>query len=1091
MIFRLLSFATAGLAAFLCSCSSGGGGGGDQAFGVFAVNVTPGVANWKINRAIRVTFNQAVDPTSVTHNSVQVRLVGGSPAFGTPLVDPADPRSVLWRPLCPTEDDLSDAGLLSGVDPATGVAYQYELNVIGADKNAGFTVRSVSGRALEQSVTRFFTTPTSQLFSNLFVDDVTGPPLAIVRPAGSTEVAATRLWAGSTLHYFERQPNGQVTLVPPLELPLNLLSDPGSQVELLVQFNQSVDMRSSNIHPDRLRWEYESGLGVWTRLAVEMVLEENCTETGALVSIRPAGLLPPGSDLRAVVATQFSDIIGEKNVLPQERFADTTTRAAPAPPQLLADDYLEEFVNGEREDSDPPFSEPRADWGGGELRAKFSFTGGGGPGGDFDWKVATGEILIVNTSQASITGGPGYFPSSTQTVLGGVFDVRNLWVEAGGTLIFEGPNPVTIFASGDVLIDGLIDLGGTKAPGVVATNTTFLPIPGSPGQCGGGRGGTGSAQTAASTWRGDDGFGAFDTQGGGGQGGETGWATKSLPQSLRRGAGGGGGVLGSNVAQTFGPAATFGTWDQSRLGLDAEQGFSNPTAQFGSFSGPGGPIGGNPGPGPFVDPDPGNDFFGSMFDAATGKVLVGELKQPWAGAGGGGGGDASRIAAGTTFPGPWKPAGDERGAGGGGGAGSLRILTLGNIRFGLGAKLLARGGSGGGGENNNRFNRVGGGSGGGSGGHVILESAASIDFSQNSGVSITATGGQGGAGESEIGGAFPTQGGMKETPPQTDACPPGYPTNGSNACRGHIDGAGGDGGPGIVQLHTSSGTVGIDILLPAGAALSDVTKPPAVCAGSSTCFMIPSFGRNSRARSEWIALGEGGFDNGTTPASYKNVVFDFAGIDPGTGLVQTDASERVVPGAVLLSATQVLASGHTFTMDGTQLLGGPDEVLLANPGLLRHFLLELRDTTPPGDHFQRFDVVSAAVDPVTHAVTLTVDGNGPVLSAFQSLGPVDASLQRAHFRIVTDGVPDSLPSSAAVQIRFEATVADASGGPEEGTITVPLTSDVDLLNNDPRNAELRYVRFEVLFDVDALLMGLSPTSPIPAATHLRMPFRYP
>ena len=76
----------------------------------------------------------------------------------------------------------------------------------------------------------------------------------------------------------------------------------------------------------------------------------------------------------------------------------------------------------------------------------------------------------------------------------------------------------------------------------------------------------------------------------------------------------------------------------------------------------------------------------------------------------------------------------------------------------------------------------------------------------------------------------------------------------------------------------------------------------------------------------------------------------------------------------------------------------------------------------------------------------------------------------------------------------EATEADANGFPLS-PVSVALTSDVDDLNNFASggtgdNSTLRFVRFEVLFDIDALQQGLTPSNPIPSTKHLRIPFQY-
>jgi hypothetical protein len=465
-------------------------------------------------------------------------------------------------------------------------------------------------------------------------------------------------------------------------------------------------------------------------------------------------------------------------------------------------------------------------------------SGSGGPGGTFDWCVPAGQTLIVDTASTILTGGPHCDGSQVQNVVGGMIEARNVSIGPGAVLRVIGPNPLVVFASGTVRIEGTIDVSGISNPGVAMPNATNLSERGAPGQAGGGAGGTGNPETTSPTAQGGNGFGAYGAVDRGGRGGETGWNNVSLWQlEGRRGAGGGGGAFGANQDQTFGSVAQFGLWDQTFIGLDAEDGFANRHREAqGAITGPEGPMGGRVGPRPFADGDPHNDFYGYGLAPLTGAIVVGELETPWAGAGGGAGGNASFVGAGGTWPPPFNPTEDEKGAGGGGGGGSLEILALGDIVFGRTGLIRCRGGDGGWGESTLFLNRVGGSSGGGSGGHVILQTAGVIDFRSSLGPSwthtgelaggILATGGQGGG--NWTGGIF----GNQEDPalPNAaglDTCPRGYPEIGPNACLGHADGVGGDGGPGIVQLHTRNGFGPRDpsILLPAGRTIRDLCKP--------------------------------------------------------------------------------------------------------------------------------------------------------------------------------------------------------------------------------------------------------------------------
>jgi hypothetical protein len=332
-----------------------------------------------------------------------------------------------------------------------------------------------------------------------------------------------------------------------------------------------------------------------------------------------------------------------------------------------------------------------------------------------------------------------------------------------------------------------------------------------------------------------------------------------------------------------------------------------------------------------VDGDSSNDFLGKMLTAGD-ELIVGELDRTWAGGGGGAGGDAVNF---PSFPlVPFIARGDEKGAGGGGGAGGLRILALGPITIvAPTGTLAARGGQGGGGENTNFFDRVGGGSAGGSGGHIVVSSASYISIEGNALNSgswyndlsdddreermINARGGQGGAGHANKGGAI--QNG-RVTDWDCDAIPfhfflpnldPSNPPWGLATCwnlfqlpglddleGGPVNGAGGDGTPGMIQFHVDNPVqnlrfpnlpgVGYGLAGNNGIDASRACMPPPVGwkareLNVASDLLIPFFGKESTSQSLWIPLGlarvnpAGGTDQ---------VLFRFEGTNPGDGIVQ-------------------------------------------------------------------------------------------------------------------------------------------------------------------------------------------------------------
>lgn len=493
------------------------------------------------------------------------------------------------------------------------------------------------------------------------------------------------------------------------------------------------------------------------------------------------------------------------------------------------------------------------------AQAPSSFPGTGGPGGAFVYRVRAqpGGPTVFNTVFDTITDETG---SLTANCVNGVIDVYDLVIDPGAVLQLRGPNPCMIRVLHDVQINGEIVLRGGKAPGVTTYSTSQAQA-GGVGNAGGGRGGTGSPLSTQSDARGESGYGPFGAPNGGGGGGES-----SVSLALRRPGGGGGGSFAVDAPRRVSAGAlNLACPEQFIIGLDAENGSNGQGGAMGAVQ-PGTPFGGIRGPRPFknlnptdpvlaaLDDDviPGaggsiaptaalfhiDDFWGVMRIGT--HVVRGELLRPSAGAGGGAGGD---VVASTSFPtNPFNPALDKCGAGGGGGGGSLIIFCLGTIRFGPNGRIDATGGAGAGGENTNGTDRVGGGSGGGSGGHVVLQAGGDIDFTAcvpgspltnyRTGAGIFARGGQGGEGAQGIGGTNPPS---LETAPQHDMLPPNSYPSASAPCAvlssaqggpnnvGTIVCAGGDGGPGVIQLHVNDLT---RIKVPAGSTrLSELIQP--------------------------------------------------------------------------------------------------------------------------------------------------------------------------------------------------------------------------------------------------------------------------
>jgi len=1173
---RLVRGAALGLAILLSACSSDGGGvEGPQGpsttneFAVDASNVIDG-STWQLNRPIQVTFNKDVDFTTVSQTTIQIVDGQGVPAVGA--FSRVNARTIRFQPRCPTNATNTNGGLLQGRNYRLTIPSESTPGIGG-----GLTVQSTSGERLVNGLALNFNTPTSTDPLVLFVDQEPGAPAVRVRGLGIEPLDSP---AGSYVEFpgldsdGDGVPDREFLLFDPLaqqgnigqEVPLNLYSDPTQQFAFVLRFNQAVFAAPSNINSQRLGIEYFNATSSqWETVPSTVQLLSNCTSIGAEVRLAPEGVVPQGSEIRAVVREGFADLTNDAVPAALTNFArveSTVANPGAMDPGDGADEIREPFdvggaAAGSREDTEIASANPRATWAEpsapGTLTASFDFGGTGGPAGEFDWVIPAGVDLIISTDADVIQGGPDGTPIYQQPIIGGLINVRNMEVETNASVTFVGSNTVTILATGSVEIRGDVTVNGGDSRGVGTLNTTNQPEPGAPGNAGGGDGGVGSFQTNQSTARGGTGQGAFGVPGLGGQGGETGYSSGgTCAKEDRRGAGGGGGGFGRDI---FYLAGTVMARCQMLVGMDAEDGI------VGSFDGTGAVSqtlpaqGGEKGPDPFTDPNEDNDFFG-VITLSDGRQIRGELPSLWAGAGGGAGGDASRT---NNFPQtPFQPTGDEKGSGAGGGAGGIEILAIGDISILGQGQLSADGGTGNGGENSIFFDRIGGGSGGGSGGHVVLSSAGSIRilaeasgntvgaFYDDSTTSLShikrplrALGGQNGAGRESRCGAnengemtwardsIPEENfaGNLDVPPNSSMNENGdlnwariCSTNGTSGnfatCqtppnRGETFGAGGDGAPGIIQLHVSDPTTQLVFGLQGGGTYgvdADPTfsmAPPPLgwsAPADPVDLLVPFFSARSESFTQWIPLGLARLNpNGTT----DQVEFLFDGTDPMTGVVDRNGTTAQELPALIDYTALTLGAGAgpsvdapaaVFTFPDASFAGGSvvDDFYRANAALLREFAVRVRDNGNPATEAE-YIVQSASYDAMAGEFTVVVaddDPNALLADTLSGFTVPEVELVPFFFRLESATVADAYPVGTEVAILFDAArVNQATGEPStnpaeifSGGDTAAFTPDITDLNNDVW--DFVRVKFEFLIDINDL------GAPRPGLDFVKIPFRF-
>lgn len=493
--------------------------------------------------------------------------------------------------------------------------------------------------------------------------------------------------------------------------------------------------------------------------------------------------------------------------------------------------------------------------------------------------------------------------------------------------------------------------------------------------------------------------------------------------------------------------------------------------------------------------------------------------------------------------------------------------------------ITADGGHGGGGENTVGFNRVGGGSGGGSGGHIVLSSGSFVDIqgmAQGAGTwyrddedeadhfarPLSAVGGGGGAGNDNRGGA-------REIGPTTWRCdaipsarlnidPLPVPPAGINGnCydnsagltalpnlgnpNGPALGAGGDGGPGIIQIHVADPAMnlrfsGIDDNgdltyggvpgAPGSGTVDDAidvsmaSAPPPLGWFSPDLpvdTFVPFFGRFSIAQSDWIPLGLArvAADGTTGQVSFRfgGTLADDTSNAAGQVLRLGDAVSQQDPlvGPDVLNpvgtAPFIDNDGLTCVLDATTV----DDLYLANTQLLRQFSIELLDSTDPTNPM-RFDIAGAEFVGSTSLLVCNIANTSFNMQDFVDAagGAVSASLIRHDFRLFTGAVADLYPEDTEVRILFDATILDPATGLPSETMSFSATnavtageptSNIALLNDgdpmpppDPNNDFVGwdFVRFRVIFDLDAGATqdGIPLGVPRPSLDFIRLPFLF-
>ncbi len=494
-------------------------------------------AVWALNRSITLTFNNPVDPDSIGFHSIVIRPLDNNQVSGQPVEGMFEllsdsygnkDHAIRFWPACASlSGDGGDGGLVVG-----GV--EYEL-ILPTSTSGASVLRDTAGHPLSSGLRRAFRTPIPP-GEEAYLDLVLGPPAI------------------------------QEVSFP--EHSLNLFSEDLAS-DIIVTFNQDLEPGSGNLNSSSLWVEYsvDGAFSPTTpdsskRLPVSYFLRGNCTPEQSEVVLRPIGILPPGAHLRVVVAPTLRDLSGESNVMNvfSDEFKIKDLSAfypghSPVGSETMIDEYQDGFLNTAGIDLGAGLSAPLANVRDGAVFASMDFPGQA-VAQDRNFAVKhTSEILIHTDGFHEVTDSNNRIFS----VEDGVMYLNRLEIEAGSSLRGVGSNPLQIYVLGEVFIRGTLDVSGEDAVSpVTGGNHPEQPEFGASGQCGGGNGGTASANKNSETFRGDRGhspFGIVDIFGGeGGEGGfqaNDGLAADRVANLIVGGGGGGAFAPGPNEAIFF------------------------------------------------------------------------------------------------------------------------------------------------------------------------------------------------------------------------------------------------------------------------------------------------------------------------------------------------------------------------------------------------------------------------------------------------------------------------------------------------------------------------------------------------------------
>jgi hypothetical protein len=239
-------------------------------------------------------------------------------------------------------------------------------------------------------------------------------------------------------------------------------------------------------------------------------------------------------------------------------------------------------------------------------------------------------------------------------------------------------------------------------------------------------------------------------------------------------------------------------------------------------------------------------------------------------------------------------------------------------------------------------------------------------------------------------------------------------------------------------------------------------------------------------QSEWIDSGLAGLrlspdqDIGDwTYPDFASALHKFLGTSSATGLVSV-TNQKVNPQAVAATGSTADVTFEAFELSIPAASGYFAARFLRSPALLVGY-----DIYPKAAGTAAFQIVSATYDRATDTLRLSSrTTDSPMEFALDPNSPI-WSVREKYFRVETNGLRDSMPTSTAIRLEFQGADESAAGSNQPGT---PFPSAVSWTPNLSTLKGFRFIRYRVTFDADAQSTGIDLNSPLPLIDYLKLPF---